>query len=399
MNVLARYGPAALLSRMPYEPFGPVVLVATHLQCPPTSRWICTGTPWRHVANPSSTVTAPDAKNRWRWCHDTLRWWRRAKRATLVAVPPGVVTDTRPAVPPAGTVAVICVAEFTTNAAPLPLNETPVAPVKFVPVMTTEVPTGPNAGANETIVGGGITVKMPVLVAVPFAVTTRTGPGVAPAGTIAVISVEDTTVNTAAVPLNVTAFTLMKFVPMIVTEVPTGPEVGENEAMVGVVTVKMLGLEAVPLGVVTRMNPVVAPAGTVAVMRVEDLTVKDAGVELKVTAVAPEKFVPVIVTEVPTGPEVGENEVIVGTAVTVKVSVLVAVPAVVLTLIVPEVAPGGTVAVIWVEEFTVNDPDVALNFTSVTFVKFVPVIVTEVPTGPEVGENEVIVGGCAAPAS
>jgi hypothetical protein len=35
------------------------------------------------------------------------------------------------------------------------------------------------------IVGAGITVKLPALVAVPPAVVTRTGPVVAPAGTVA----------------------------------------------------------------------------------------------------------------------------------------------------------------------------------------------------------------------
>ena len=57
-------------------------------------------------------------------------------------------------------------------------------------------------------------------------------------------------------------------------------------------------------------------AGEVAVIWVEELTVKPvAAVEPKSTAVAPVKFVPVIVTEVEpeVEPEVGEMEVIVGT--------------------------------------------------------------------------------------
>jgi hypothetical protein len=53
-------------------------------------------------------------------------------------------------------------------------------------------------------------------------------------------------------------------VPVIVTTVLTGPLVGEKLAMVGagVVTVKLVLLVAVPPGVVTRIGPVVAPAGT-----------------------------------------------------------------------------------------------------------------------------------------
>jgi hypothetical protein len=77
------------------------------------------------------------------------------------------------------------------------------------------------------------------------------------------------------------------------------------------------------------------------------LTVKAAVVALNLTEVAPVKFVPVIVTEVPTGPLVGVKLVIVGGgAVTVKVPALVAVPPGVVTLMVPVVAPEGTVAVI-----------------------------------------------------
>ena len=69
----------------------------------------------------------------------------------------------------------------------------------------------------------------------------------------------------AAVPLNVTAVAPVKFVPLIVTLVPTGPLVGVKLAIVGAgTTVNALALVAVPPGVVTRSGPVVAPAGTVA---------------------------------------------------------------------------------------------------------------------------------------
>ena len=57
------------------------------------------------------------------------------------------------------------------------------------------------------------------------------------------------------------------------------------------------------------------------------------------------KFVPVIVTLVPAGPLVGVKLVIVGAlALTVKLVALVAVPAGVVTLSGPVVAPAGTVA-------------------------------------------------------
>jgi hypothetical protein len=65
---------------------------------------------------------------------------------------------------------------------------TEVAPVKFVPVMVTEVTTVPLVGVKLVIVGGGaVTVKLLALVAVPPGVVTLTVPVVAPEGTVAVI--------------------------------------------------------------------------------------------------------------------------------------------------------------------------------------------------------------------
>ena len=100
-------------------------------------------------------------------------------------MPSGVVTLTGPVVAPAGTVAEICVAEFTVNVALVPLNLTEVVPVKFVPLIVTFVPTGPREGAKLVIVGGLVTVKALLLVAVPSGLVTLTGPVVAPDGTVA----------------------------------------------------------------------------------------------------------------------------------------------------------------------------------------------------------------------
>ena len=66
--------------------------------------------------------------------------------------------------------------------------------------------------------------------------------------------------------------------------------------------------------------------------------------ELKVTEVAPVKFVPLIVTLVPTDPLVGERPVMVGGLTTVNALELVAVPPGVVTLSGPDLAPAGTVA-------------------------------------------------------
>jgi hypothetical protein len=74
---------------------------------------------------------------------------------------------------------------------------------------------------------------------------------------------------------------------------------------------------------------------------VPDVTVNAAAVPLKLTAVAPVKLAPLIVTAVPAGPLTGVKLAIAGAAV--KLDALVAVPPGVVTLIGPVVAPAGTV--------------------------------------------------------
>ena len=70
----------------------------------------------------------------------------------------------------------------------------------------------------------------------------------------------------ALVPLNVTTVAPVKFAPLIVTLMPTGPLVGVKLVIVGAlaVTVNAAALVAVPAGVVTLIGPLVAPAGTIA---------------------------------------------------------------------------------------------------------------------------------------
>ena len=146
-----------------------------------------------------------------------------------------------------------------------PLNVTAVAPVKFVPLMVTLVPTGPLVGVKLVIVGALVTVNGLALVAVPPGVVTLSGPVVAPVGTVAWIAVAEVTVKLALNPLNVTDVAPVKLVPLIVTLVPTGPLVGVKLVTVGgFTTVNEPVLVAVPPGVVTLSVPVVAPAGTVA---------------------------------------------------------------------------------------------------------------------------------------
>ena len=67
----------------------------------------------------------------------------------------------------------------------MPLNRTAVAPLKFVPLIVTLVPTSPLVGVKLVIVGGDSTVNALELVAVPPGVVTLIDPVVAFAGTVA----------------------------------------------------------------------------------------------------------------------------------------------------------------------------------------------------------------------
>jgi hypothetical protein len=106
------------------------------------------------------------------------------------------------------------------------------------------------------------------LLATPLAVTT-TLPVVAPVGTGATIEVALQLVGVAVVPLNLTVPWLEpKFVPVIVTDVPTAPDVGERLVMLGAATtVNADPLLPTPPAVTTTL-PVVAPIGTGATIEV-----------------------------------------------------------------------------------------------------------------------------------
>jgi hypothetical protein len=132
-------------------------------------------------------------------------------------------------------------------------------------------------------------------------------PVLAPKGTVVVTVVELLTVNVAVFPPNETLVAPVKLVPVIVTLVPTGPLAGAKEDMAGVTVKRVVVTKGPPLGVVTVMGPVVAPAGTVVVIVPGGPSVNVAVTPLNETAVAPVKVVPVIVTPVPTGPKIGAN--------------------------------------------------------------------------------------------
>jgi len=88
-------------------------------------------------------------------------------------------------------------------------------------------------------------------------------------------------------------------VPVIITVVPTGPEEGANEVIVGGGNQVKPASEELPPGFVTITLPV-APFPTIAVMLVEELTVNErAFIPPILTPVAPVKEVPEIFSTVP----------------------------------------------------------------------------------------------------
>ena len=117
---------------------------------------------------------------------------------------------------------------------------------------------------------------------------------------------------------------------VVVVVVPASLPMCWTRAMLagGVVTVKGTPLLASPETVTTTL-PVVAPAGTGTTMLVKVQLVGVAGTPLKVTVLAPcvpPKSEPVIVTDAPTGPDVGLRLLIPG--VTWKTALLVNPPTV-----------------------------------------------------------------------
>src|SRR5215469_9723795 len=268
-------------------------------------------------------------------------------------------------------------------------------------MMVTAVPAGPEAG--ERLLMPGPTLNATPLLASPATVTT-TFPELAPLGTTAAILVALQLVEVAAVPLKVTVLDPCdepKFEPVMVTEVPTGPEAGLRlEMLGGTKTAKGTPLLA-RLPTVTTTFPVVAPLGTGTTMLVALQLVGVAAVPLKVTVLVPceaPKLVPLIVIDVPTAPDVGLRLVILAAAaVTVNATPLLATPPTVTTTF-PVVAPLGTGATMLVALQLVGVAAVPLNVTVLVPCvdpKFAPLIVIDVPTAPDVGLWLVMLGAAA----
>lgn len=104
----------------------------------------------------------------------------------------------------------------------------------------------------------------------------------------------------AVTPLNLTEVAPVRWEPAIVTVVPARPKMGETleiaGADAGAGAVALLTLKAdevaLPVGVVTAIEPLVAPAGTVTVSCESETTANGAAAPFSVTAVAPVKCEP-----------------------------------------------------------------------------------------------------------
>jgi hypothetical protein len=182
LGARVRYLPCLFFTCPAYLPVEVVVALRIVFQTPLTLRWILTGTADLQAANPSPTDTWPAT---WRvslrrsvTLLPCLVITVTVKLVVLVAEPQPVVTLIGPVVAVEGTVAFIWVAEGTVNVAVTLLNVTEVVvkpvPLKFVPVIVTDVPVGPEVGVNEVIVGAPapppVTVKLLVLVLCPAVV-------------------------------------------------------------------------------------------------------------------------------------------------------------------------------------------------------------------------------------
>jgi len=227
-------------------------------------------------------------------------------------------------------VAVSEVAEWTEKfvAAEVP-KRTAVVPAKLVPMIVTEVPpaAGPEEGLSALTVGedgGGEAVKVNWSAGastgeVPSPVVTVTSTVPVPAGVAAVICELVFTMKAAAASVpNVTAVAPARLVPVTVTVAPPwmGPEEGFKPVTVGggggveeKVNWSAGALIAeVPPAVVTVMSTAPTDSGgEMPAIWVADTGKKVAETVPNLTVVAPERSVPVMVTEVPppVGPVLG----------------------------------------------------------------------------------------------
>jgi len=264
------------------------------------------------------------------------------------------VTENGPDEAPDGTNAAMFVSFQLATEALVPLREIVLVPCVTpnpVPVIVTKSPTAPVVGDSPVMLRVSITVKLIPLLATPEADTT-TFPVVASAGTGTAMLVALQEVGLASVPLKLTVPLPCgdpKFVPVIVTEVPTTPVFTDRLVILGAgTTVKLTPLLPTPLAFTTTF-PVVPPDGTGTEIVEALQLVGVAAVPLNFTDPFPcvvPKFAPAMATSAPTAPVIGERLTMLGAGTTVKLLPLLATPPAAVTTTLPVVAPLGTVAVI-----------------------------------------------------
>jgi hypothetical protein len=269
-------------------------------------------------------------------------------------------------------------------------NLTADTPEKLLPFMVTNVPVEPVVGVKEVIRGGGKKINPERLADPPF-VFIETFPD-APLPTTAVMLVEEIMLkDKAGTPPNLTAVAPVNPVPVIVTVAPEIADVGLNELIVGGGINVKPGRLAVPYGVVTLTFPL-APDPTTASICAGETTVKDVAViPPKVTADAPERLFPRILTVTPIPAEAGVNEVTIGGPAKVNPEIEPE-PIAVVTTTSPE-TPVPTTALITPEFTTVKeDAGTPPKVTEIAPVKFEPFIVTLVPVPAVVGLIKLMFG-------
>ena len=103
----------------------------------------------------------------------------------------------------------------------VPFNCSPVIPVKWLPFIINDEPTGPDDGIMEVTDGAGAkTVKLCWLRPVCVPTVAESTPVTALAGTVTEIRVSPVRVKAAVAPLNLTEVRPVKLLPRIITVVP-----------------------------------------------------------------------------------------------------------------------------------------------------------------------------------
>jgi len=300
-----------------------------------------------------------------------------------------------------GTVAVIDVFDHggVTVAVVDPNFTVPCVVPKFVPMIVTDAPGGPEDGENELMLGATVNVAGTLFMLLT-ATTTLAGPA-ARLGTVTLIELSVQDVTGAGVDPNCTVppGAGPKCAPLIVTDAPGGAEGGESLTTIGRLLTVNGERALVPLSTdTTKSTGPGATLGTVAVIEVSDhggVTVAVVVPNFTVPGVVP-RFAPLIVTDVPGGPAGGDSRLMLGGLV--KVNVAGGLSAL-LTVTTMFVGPGATLGTVTVTELSdhggVTVAVVVPNFTALSACwvpNFVPLIVTDVPGTPEAGESEVMLG-------